>query len=117
MCGGWGCGYASIPQPSGGVELQHANDVVQRRAGGSAKLLDVVDDVLGLDLRPRAEPGLPRIVQRGDQAVAVDRHLRRHEQEVAGPHGLRLVTKCGRNAGIDVALLRGAAGLPRGSYS
>jgi hypothetical protein len=51
----------------------------------------------------------------GNQAVAVDRHLRRHEQEVAGPHGLRLVTKRGRNARIDVALLRGAAGLRPGS--
>ena len=51
--------------------MQHANDVMQRRAGGLAERLDVVDDVLGLDLRPRAEPGLPRIVHRGNQAVAV----------------------------------------------
>jgi hypothetical protein len=32
-----------------GVELQHADDVMQRRAGCLAKLLDVVDDVFGLD--------------------------------------------------------------------
>ena len=68
----------------------------------------------GLGLRRRRELRLPRVlVRRGHEAVAVDRHLRRHEQQVAGLHRLRLVAECGRNAGVDMALLRGAAGLRR----
>ena len=55
--------------------------------------------------------GLTSVI--GHQAAGVDRHLCRHEQEVAGLHRLRLVTKCHQNAGVDVALLRGAAGLRR----
>ena len=46
------------------VELQHAHDIVQRRAGSGAELLDVADDELGLRLGRRREMRLARADRR-----------------------------------------------------
>ena len=52
---------------------------------------------------------LPRISGgRGQKPIAVGRHQRRDEQEVARLHRLRLMAERGRDAGVDVALASAA---------
>jgi len=54
--------------------------------------------------------GLSTAASRPSPSIAICADMK---QEIAGLHRVRLVTKRGRNAGVDVAFLRGAAGLGR----
>src|SRR5580704_9963579 len=55
---------------------------------------------------------LPRIYGgRGQKPIAVGRHQSRDEEQIAPLNRLRLMTECGRDAGVDVPFAGGAARL------